>query len=812
MTTPLSLRTGEVDSAAVLGPRALRGRNGLMSPASAPAPSSPSPVHPNYSSDSLSTPEPSPTNIAVLGDEAAAAAAVASAVAGSSVAALPASHSLSSPPEGHKKAGSSVTIPPSRAWKLAHAVHAGSSSSAGSSTSSSTTTRRAPPARRNKLHGNSRAFEQDYTLLPHYLLGSGASGSVYVCTSRRNPKHEYAVKVINRDADMDETAWREEMQLLATVRHRNIIRLKDVYETPSTIHIVTELAYGGELFERILKTRSFSERDVVDLARKLFHAIAYLHSLGIVHRDLKPENILFAKHEENADVKLSDFGFARNLLTKPRNLRARTQLGSFGFMAPEIFSGRAYDERCDVWSLSCVIYICLSGLPPFVDSDVAASSGNTPFWMYTNAMCSAAKKPVEFPDGQWKHISDSAKNFLAACLELDPSKRMRSIDALNHPWLKRKGKTVSGTMAPATHTSPPEQLHSASATPPGKDQTHAPLNVEQQRRYLTLTLNKTDATDLARMTEEVRDAASKLDFHGSDDAPASLESSSSMLPPPLGGPGVGLATAPVSVSGHPGGSGSHAAAAHALSSSPPPSHPHMIRSASHDPPNALPPLTPPSHSLSVSRADSLCVNDKTDSAGATPLTSVNLSVAPIEHRGSHSSGLPLHSGIDSTPGSTMLTRNNSVLPPPSPVPSSFQVTSPYPVSMTPMSPLLVAPGAAPVATAMAGGTTPGGGGQWHESETGSSLLHPTAAAADGDAVASASQHRRDSSSASSGSSATGHSQTARRLMRPQQYATLPQQYLQDDDEEDEAAHDTHSTDDEEPSDALTVPSQPAPMP
>jgi hypothetical protein len=241
-------------------------------------------------------------------------------------------HTVTNPPEEHKAQGV-VQIPPSRAFALAHADAPTATASAPAPRSASGSTS-AQPVRRNKLHGTSRRFEQDYKLLPNCMLGSGASGSVYVCTSMRDPSHEYAVKIIPKSSnDLDPSLFREEMQILSTIRHRNIIRLKDVYESSNgDVHIVTELAYGGELFDRILKTKSFSERDVVALARKLFSAVAYLHSRGIIHRDIKPENILFSSKKDDAEIKISDFGFARNLLCKPRNLRAKTQLGTYGYM------------------------------------------------------------------------------------------------------------------------------------------------------------------------------------------------------------------------------------------------------------------------------------------------------------------------------------------------------------------------------------------------------------------------------------------------------------------------------------------------
>ena len=154
-------------------------------------------------------------------------------------------------PTGHKKATGSIQIPPSRAHALAMANAAAAAAAASgvpaptaapAAAAPSSSSRRTPGQPRNKLHGSSRRFEQDYAILPNCLLGSGASGSVYVCTSRRNPSHEYAVKRIDKSTNsLDEDLFHEEIRILSTVRHRNIIRLKDVYETDNDIHIVTEL-------------------------------------------------------------------------------------------------------------------------------------------------------------------------------------------------------------------------------------------------------------------------------------------------------------------------------------------------------------------------------------------------------------------------------------------------------------------------------------------------------------------------------------------------------------------------------------------
>jgi serine/threonine protein kinase len=72
------------------------------------------------------------------------------------------------------------------------------------------------------------------------------------------------------------------------------------------VYLVTDLALGGELFDRICRKGSYYESDAADLIRATLSAVAYLHDHGIVHRDLKPENLLFRTPEDNADLLIAD--------------------------------------------------------------------------------------------------------------------------------------------------------------------------------------------------------------------------------------------------------------------------------------------------------------------------------------------------------------------------------------------------------------------------------------------------------------------------------------------------------------------------
>ena len=139
--------------------------------------------------------------------------------------------------------------------------------------------------------------------------------------------------------------------------HQNILTLVDYFETmnnctssqnvlqpiasaqmlmPISVYLVTDLALGGELFDRICRKGSYYESDAADLIRATLSAVAYLHDHGIVHRDLKPENLLFRTPEDNADLLIADFGLSRIMDEEAFHVLTTT-CGTPGYMAPEIF-------------------------------------------------------------------------------------------------------------------------------------------------------------------------------------------------------------------------------------------------------------------------------------------------------------------------------------------------------------------------------------------------------------------------------------------------------------------------------------------
>ena len=123
------------------------------------------------------------------------------------------------------------------------------------------------------------------------------------------------------------------------------------------------LCTGGELFDRIIKAEFFSEEVAAKVFKQILESLNYCHSNNIVHRDLKPENFLFVSPDDDADLKIIDFGLSK-IMDGGRLQRMKTRAGTPYYISPEVLAGN-YDVSCDMWSAGCMLYILLCGYPPF---------------------------------------------------------------------------------------------------------------------------------------------------------------------------------------------------------------------------------------------------------------------------------------------------------------------------------------------------------------------------------------------------------------------------------------------------------------
>jgi calcium/calmodulin-dependent protein kinase I len=218
--------------------------------------------------------------------------------------------------------------------------------------------------------------------------------------------------------------------------HQNILTLVDYFETMNNLYLVTDLALGGELFDRICRKGSYYESDAADLIRATLSAVAYLHDHGIVHRDLKPENLLFRTPEDNADLLIADFGLSR-IMDDEKFHVLTTTCGTPGYMAPEIFNKTGHGKPVDIWAMGVITYFLLCGYTPFDrDSDLAE-------------MQAILRADFSFPPEYWRGVSEEAKDFIRMCLTTEPSVRPTAHEALQHPFVAGTPGTVAGGDAAA---------------------------------------------------------------------------------------------------------------------------------------------------------------------------------------------------------------------------------------------------------------------------------------------------------------------------------------------------------------------------
>jgi calcium/calmodulin-dependent protein kinase I len=220
---------------------------------------------------------------------------------------------------------------------------------------------------------------------------------------------------------------KDEILNLSKMHHPNIIELKDLYETPKELYIVTDLANGGELFDRIVEKGSYTEKDASRTVKELIGAIEYFHGMGIVHRDLKPENLLLLNKTEGSPIIISDFGLSRS---SPTDDFLKTTCGTPAYVAPEVLKRTGHGKPVDVWAMGVITYVLLCGY--------------TPFWgeTQTDLFDAILNNEYEFEEEYWGHVSDQAKEFIRYLLEADPHKRPTASEVMKHEWLKTEKSDV----------------------------------------------------------------------------------------------------------------------------------------------------------------------------------------------------------------------------------------------------------------------------------------------------------------------------------------------------------------------------------
>ncbi|KAL6501738.1 Calcium-dependent protein kinase 15 [Orobanche gracilis] len=257
-------------------------------------------------------------------------------------------------------------------------------------------------------------------------LGRGQFGVTRLVT-HRSTRRNFACKSIAKGKlvkPVDVADIRREVQIMHHLTgHRNIVELREVFEDRYYVHLVMDLCAGGELFDRIIARGHYSECAAAGLCRQILTVVHACHSMGVMHRDLKPENFLFSGTDEDSQLKATDFGLS--VFFKPGDIFMDI-VGSAYYVAPEVL-GRNYGAEADVWSAGVILYILLSGVPPF--------------WGENNRgiFDAVLRGHVDFDSDPWPSISSSVKDLLKKMLQADPTQRFTAVEVLNHPWMREDG-------------------------------------------------------------------------------------------------------------------------------------------------------------------------------------------------------------------------------------------------------------------------------------------------------------------------------------------------------------------------------------
>lgn len=153
-----------------------------------------------------------------------------------------------------------------------------------------------------------------------------------------------------------------EIKFLRSVNHPNIIRLLETIEDGDHLFLVLEYCAGGNLAAYIQRYGRVQEQIARNFMRQLGAGLEVLHAHHVIHRDLKPENLLLSTHEDDAVLKIADFGLCRYLSPDEQ---ARIVCGSPLYMAPEVLQFQKYDSKVDMWSVGAILFELLNGHPPF---------------------------------------------------------------------------------------------------------------------------------------------------------------------------------------------------------------------------------------------------------------------------------------------------------------------------------------------------------------------------------------------------------------------------------------------------------------
>ncbi|XP_041118112.1 mitogen-activated protein kinase kinase kinase 19-like isoform X2 [Polyodon spathula] len=262
------------------------------------------------------------------------------------------------------------------------------------------------------------------------ILGRGAYGTVYCGLT--NQGQLIAVKQVALDPSDQVTAEKEyqrlqeEVDLLKTLDHCNIVGFLGTCLEVNIVSIFMEFVPGGSVASIINRFGPLPEKVFAIYTKQILEGVEYLHNSRVIHRDLKGNNVMLMP---TGIIKLIDFGCAKRLAclntTGTNSEMLKSMHGTPYWMAPEVINETGHGRKSDIWSIGCTVFEMATGKPPLAHMERMAAL----FYI-------GARKGLmpSLPD----HFSESARNFVQACLTSDQRERPSAKQLLEHPFIKQE--------------------------------------------------------------------------------------------------------------------------------------------------------------------------------------------------------------------------------------------------------------------------------------------------------------------------------------------------------------------------------------
>lgn len=240
---------------------------------------------------------------------------------------------------------------------------------------------------------------------------------------------KYGIKIVNKKGIciLVKNSILNELGILATLDHPNIVKIFEVYEDEHNYYIVMEYLGGGTLL-RVIDFNIYN--DISKFFYKIISAINYCHDIGIVHRDIKPENILFVSNDPDSDLKLIDFGLSKKLMPETRLKKMNSFLGTPNFIAPEIYAEEEYDNKCDMYSIGVTLCTII------IKKHLYFNEEENQF-IYTDK-----NFDLDFSELVWNKVPNNLKDLTKKLIKKIPIKRLNAKMALNHKFFKNLNKDI----------------------------------------------------------------------------------------------------------------------------------------------------------------------------------------------------------------------------------------------------------------------------------------------------------------------------------------------------------------------------------